>query len=71
MNPGKPLMTAKEVVRYLQISDRKFQQMLKSGDAPPHSKIGRMRRWRPEVVEAWSALARAARPLTRFGRWGS
>ena len=46
-------MTAKEVARYLQISDRKFQQMLKSGDAPPHSKIGRMRRWRPEVVEAW------------------
>jgi excisionase family DNA binding protein len=53
MNPGKPLMTAREVARHLQISDRKLQLMLKSGDAPPHCKIGRVRRWRPEVVEAW------------------
>lgn len=68
MNPPKPLMTAREVARHLHISDRKLQQMLKSGDAPPHCKIGRVRRWRPEVIDAWLENREGRAPEKGSGR---
>lgn len=68
MTPQKPLMTAREVARHLQISDRKLQQMLKSGDAPPHCKIGRVRRWRSEVIDAWLENREGQTPQQRSGR---
>ena len=68
MNSPKPLMTAREVARHLQISDRKLQQMLKSGDAPPHCKIGRVRRWRSEVIDAWLEHREGQTPREESGR---
>ena len=49
----EPLLTARQVAQHLQISDRKLGLMVSLGEAPPHFKIGRLRRWRPEVVDAW------------------
>jgi len=53
MDAPEHLMTAREVARYLQVSDRKFEQMIGSDEAPAHLKIGRLRRWRPETLKEW------------------
>lgn len=47
------LLTAGDVARLLRISPRKFEDMVKHGMAPPHVRMGRLRRWEPDVVRAW------------------
>ena len=47
------LLTIEEVARLLRISPRKFEDMIKAGCAPAFVRMGRLRRWEPEVVKAW------------------
>ena len=47
------LLTAEEVARLLRVSPRKFEDMVKAGHAPSFVRMGRLRRWEPEVVKAW------------------
>ncbi len=51
----QPLKSASQVAEYLQVSARKFEQMVRAGDAPSYLKLGRLRRWRMEDVMAWVA----------------
>lgn len=52
------LLTADEVTAMLGVSRRTFETMIAKNKAPPHIKIGRLRRWRHPDVEAWvDALA--------------
>ncbi len=54
------LLTAKDVACFLQVSLRRFEQMVASGDAPEHLKIGRLRRWRPADIEEWTMSRRTS-----------
>lgn len=47
------LLTVEEVAQLLRISPRKFEDMIKAGLAPGFVRMGRLRRWEPEVVKAW------------------
>lgn len=47
------LLTVEEVARLLRISPRKFEDMIKAGHAPAFVRMGRLRRWEPEVVKTW------------------
>lgn len=57
-----PLWDAKALADYLQVSRRTMETMIARGDAPPHLRIGRQRRWRQEDVQSWvDACATAKR----------
>lgn len=62
-----PMLTAQQVANHLQLSERKFEQMVHDGDAPPFVRLGRLRRWRPSDVEAWIA-ARSETPPRKSAR---
>ncbi len=47
------LLSAQEVAALLKVSLRKFEQMVKDGKAPPHIRLGRLRRWPVEEVNEW------------------
>lgn len=47
------LLSAQEMADLLKVSLRKFEQMVKAGDAPPHIRLGRLRRWPVEAVNEW------------------
>lgn len=47
------LFTLETLATLLQISDRKLEMMLKKGDGPPFVRLGRLRRWEPQVVQEW------------------
>jgi excisionase family DNA binding protein len=47
------LLTAEEVAHMLRVSQRKFEDMVKAGRAPAFVRMGRLRRWEPEVVKSW------------------
>ena len=47
------LMTAQEVAKLLRISQRRFEQMVATGSAPRHCRIGRLRRWKVGDVDEW------------------
>jgi excisionase family DNA binding protein len=47
------LYTLETLADFLQISDRKLETMLKNGEGPPFLRIGRLRRWEPDVVADW------------------
>lgn len=47
------LLTAEDVARLLRVSPRKFEDMVKAGRAPVFVRMGRLRRWEPEVVRIW------------------
>lgn len=47
------LFTALDVARLLRVSPRKFEDMVKAGRAPAFVRMGRLRRWEPEVVRTW------------------
>lgn len=53
--PSEPerLLTAQQVAEHLQISDRTFEHMVSTGNAPPFIRIGRLRRWRPVDLSEW------------------
>lgn len=55
------LLTIEEVAQLLRISPRKFEDMIKTGLAPAFVRMGRLRRWEPEVVKAWLKENRTAR----------
>jgi excisionase family DNA binding protein len=48
---GDVLLDATEVAKYLGISRRTLEALIKHGDAPSFVWIGRQRRWRPQDVE--------------------
>lgn len=47
------LLTAGDVARLLRVSPRKFEDMVKTGHAPAFVRMGRLRRWEPEIVRVW------------------
>lgn len=47
------LMTAREVAAYLRISLRRFEQLVAASEAPPFTRIGRLRRWLRDDVMRW------------------
>lgn len=47
------LLTTEEVARLLRVSPRKFENMVKAGRVPAFIRVGRLRRWEPEVVKTW------------------
>lgn len=47
-------MTTREVAAWLNVSLRKFEQMVAEGDAPKFRRFGRLRRWDPDEVDAWA-----------------
>lgn len=47
------LLTVGDVAKLLRLSPRKFEDMIKTGLAPAFVRMGRLRRWEPEVVKAW------------------
>lgn len=47
------LLDASEVSQYLNVSKRKFEQLLSQGDGPRHFLIGRQRRWRHGEINEW------------------
>lgn len=47
------LLDASEVSAYLNVSKRKFEQLLSQGDGPQHFLIGRQRRWRHVEINEW------------------
>lgn len=54
------LLTICEVANLLRISPRKLEDMIKAGSAPAYIRMGRLRRWEPEVVKAWLKENRTA-----------
>lgn len=47
------MLSAQEVAALLRVSLRKFEQMVKASEAPPHIRLGRLRRWPVEEVNEW------------------
>jgi excisionase family DNA binding protein len=47
------LLSAQEVAELLKVSLRKYEQMVKAGEAPPHIRLGRLRRWPVDEVTEW------------------
>lgn len=59
------LLNIHDVARMLQISVRKIELMVASGELPPPIRLGRLRRWRPDTIEAWLANLVKAEPDNR------
>ncbi len=49
------LLTALEVAALLKISLRTLERVVRAGNGPVCSRIGRQRRWRAQDVHAWVA----------------
>ena len=49
----KPLMTIKDIAELLRVSERTVENMIKDGRAPPFMRMGRVRRWDPDVLQEW------------------
>jgi len=49
----KPLMTIKEIADLLRLSKRTVENMIRDGRAPPFFRMGRVRRWDPDVFQEW------------------
>jgi excisionase family DNA binding protein len=55
-------MKSDELAAMLRISRRSLESLIKAGNVPPYVRVGRMRRWNPEVVSRW-LLERTAAPV--------
>ena len=53
--PSDPerLLTAQQVAKHLQISDRTFEHLVSTGNVPPFIRLGRLRRWHPVDLSEW------------------
>lgn len=49
----QPLLDARALSRFLSLSPRTLEALVARGEAPPYIWLGRQRRWRQEVVDAW------------------
>lgn len=49
------LLDAIDVAHLLNISKRKFEDLIAHGGGPPYMRLGRVRRWRTEDVNTWVA----------------
>ena len=56
------LLTAIEVAAMLKISLRTLERVIRAGNGPDWSRIGRQRRWRAQDVHAWVARQKASSP---------
>ena len=65
------LWTVKEVVPFLRVSERKVWEMLRTPDTEdgsiPHSRLGRMPRFVPELIKEWAAAGFP--PAAVFKQW--
>ena len=59
------LYTLQTLADLLQISARKLETMLKSGEGPPFLRLGRLRRWEPRAVQEWLEQQRNSGPTKR------
>ena len=51
----EPLIGKAAVAEILGISISSLSWLMQRGDAPPSLLVGKLRKWRPEDVEAWIA----------------
>jgi excisionase family DNA binding protein len=54
------LLTIHQVADRLAISVRTLESMIARGEAPPHLRISKMRRWDPAGLDAWISGNRQA-----------
>lgn len=47
------LLKIADVAAKLNISVRMLEELILQGKAPPYIRLGRLRRWHPEQVNAW------------------
>lgn len=47
------LLTIQQLAKQLSVSTRMLENMILRGEAPPFIRLGRLRRWDPQVVKAW------------------
>lgn len=47
------LVSAKQFADRLGISVRTLEDLITQGKVPPFIKVGRLRRWHPEQINAW------------------
>jgi len=59
--PADALLTTDEVARLLRVSLRTLEKLIKRGEAPPHFRIGRQRRWGSRQVADWLASRTASK----------
>lgn len=51
------LLDAKAVAKYLGVSLRTFETLIKAGNAPSFTRLGRQRRWRWEDIQDFLNLS--------------
>ncbi len=49
----KQQLNAKELAQLLNVSERTLEYLIANDQAPPHYRLGRARRWDPEMVQQW------------------
>jgi excisionase family DNA binding protein len=54
------LLTIHQVADRLAISLRTLESMIARGEAPPHVRVSKLRRWEPAELDAWIAGNRRA-----------
>jgi len=47
------LLTIQQLAKLLSVSTRMVESMILRGEAPAFIRMGRLRRWDPQVVKAW------------------
>lgn len=47
------LLTIQQLAKQLSVSTRMLENMILRGEAPEFIRLGRLRRWDPQVVKAW------------------
>jgi len=49
------LLTAEQLAQLLQMSLRSIRRKASDGELPPPIRLGRLTRWRRDVIESWLA----------------
>ncbi|WP_144373394.1 helix-turn-helix transcriptional regulator [Vogesella urethralis] len=49
----QPQLNAKELAKLLNVSARTLESLIATDQAPPHYRLGKVRRWDPEMVQQW------------------
>lgn len=47
------LINARDIAAQLGVSVRKLEQMIERGELPPYIRVGRVRKWRAQDIDAW------------------
>jgi excisionase family DNA binding protein len=53
--PDEVLLTAADLARRLNCSERTVRRMRLAGNLPPAVRLGKLLRWQPQAIERWIA----------------